>query len=71
VFRDSFGTSENVTVPAATDQGFLLTLAGAFDRNAAKALNDKEGPLWQIFVRVLRTSLANGEYQVVSDIRLH
>lgn len=67
VFKHSFGTSEYVTIPAPADQEFLLALARAFDKNAAKALNDKEGELWQIFVRVLQTCLAKGECHVVSD----
>lgn len=63
---DSFGTSENVTIPSATDQELSLALAHTFDKHAAKALNDKEGTLWQIFVRVLGACLAKGEHCVVS-----
>lgn len=68
VFKDAFGTSKNVTIPAVADQEFLLALTRSFDKNAAKALNDKEGTLWQIFVRVLRACLAKGKYQVA---RIH
>lgn len=72
VFMDLFGTSENATIPAAADEEFLLALARAFDKTAAKALNDKEGPLWQIFVRVLRACLVKGEFTPHgSDSRLH
>jgi len=71
VFEESFEASEKDTTPVTTDQEFLVALVRAFDRSAAKALNDQEGTLWQIFVKVLRACLTNGMYHVVSDPRLH
>lgn len=67
VFEDSFGTVDNITIPVAADQVFLLALVRAFDKNAARALNDKEGALWQIFVQVLQACLTKGGHHVVSD----
>lgn len=60
VFKDSFGTSENITISSAVDQQLLLVLVRAFDKSTAKTLNNKEGVLWQIFVRVLRACIAKG-----------
>lgn len=67
VFKNLFGTSENVVIPTVADQEFLLALACAFDKNAAKTLNDEEEALWKFFVRVLQASLVKGEYRVISD----
>ena len=66
VYKQSFGTSEMVEAPVTADQGFLVALARAFDKNAAKALNDKEGELWQTFVGVLRVCLTRGEPNAAS-----
>lgn len=71
VFKESFGASEVLAVPAIADQEFLVVLVRAFDKNSAKALNDKEGVLWQIFLGVLRACLIKGECYTVSDPQPH
>ena len=69
VYKQSFGTPEKVGAPA--DQEYFVALARAIDKNAAKALNDKEGSLWQVFVEVLRACLTRGEHHVISGSRPH
>lgn len=64
VYKQSFGTSEKVGAPA--DQEYFVALVRAIDKNAAKALNDKEGSLWQVFVEVLRACLTRGEHHAIS-----
>lgn len=71
VYKQSFGTSEKVDAPVAADQEFLTVLARAFDKNAAKALNDNAGALWQIYVEALRACLTRGKSNVVSGYRSH
>jgi len=66
VYKESFETSEKVGSPAPADQEFFVALARAFDKNAAKALNDKEGSLWQVFVGALRVCLTRGKHYVIS-----
>ena len=70
VFKQSFDTSEKVAIPATADQEFLITIARALDKNAAKALNDKDGALWEIFVETLRACITQGEHYVVSGSHL-
>jgi len=70
IYKQLFGASEKVESPVTADQEFLVALARAFDKNAAKALNDKEGALWQIFVEVLRVCLTRGKPNVVPGSRL-
>ena len=65
VYKQLFETSEKVAATATADQEFFVALARAFDKNAAKALNDQEGALWQIFVGVLRTCLTCGKHRSV------
>jgi hypothetical protein len=69
VYKQSFETSEKVGAPA--DQEFFVALARAFDKNAAKALNDEEGPLWKVFVEVLRVCLTRGKHYVISRSQFH
>lgn len=68
VFREVFETSQGVTIPATVDQGFLVALVRAFDKNAARSLNDEEA-LWKIFTEVLRACLTNGSCLMVPGPR--
>ena len=68
VFKQSFDTSKKDFIPPTADQEFLMAIAHAFDKNAAKALNDEEGALWQIFVEVLRTCLIRGKHRATPDL---
>ena len=71
VLRRLFETPEKAAIPATADQEFFVAIARAFDKNAAKALNDKEGALWQIFVEVLQACLIHGEQRAVSEPQRH
>ena len=70
VFERSFETLGKAGAPATVDQEFLVTLARALDKNAVKALNDKEGALWQIFVEVLRSCLTQGKRHTCPEAQL-
>jgi len=70
VFERSFETLGNVGDSTTVDQEFFVTLARAFDKNAAKALNDKEGALWQIFVEVLLACLTRGKRHIGPGARI-
>jgi len=69
VYKQSFGTSEKVG--ACADQEYFVALARAIDKNAAKMLNNKEGPLWQVFVEVLQACLTWGEHYAISRSQPH
>ena len=71
VFKQSFKISGKAAAPVTGDQEFFVTITRAFDKNAARALNDKEGVLWGIFVEVLRACLTQGEHHGVSKSQLH
>lgn len=71
MFKQLFEASGKVGAPATSDKELPVALVRAFDKNAAKALNDKEGALWQIFIEVLRACLVQGKRHVGSKTRLH
>lgn len=71
VFRQLFGTSGKVTIPATADREFLVAITQTLDRNAARALNDQEGELWQIFVDVLQACLVKGRRYAASEPQPH
>jgi U3 small nucleolar RNA-associated protein 10 len=71
VFKQSFETSKIVAIPATADEAFFVAIAYAFDKNAAKALNNKEGELWQFFVELLRARLTQGKHRAVSEHQPH
>jgi len=60
VFKQLFETPGNLAIPDTADEDFFVAIACAFDKNTAKALNDEEGTLWGIFVKVLRACLTQG-----------
>ena len=60
VFEQSFEIPGKTTISATIDQEFLVAIVRAFDKTSAKALNDEEGTLWEIFVEVLRACLTQG-----------
>ena len=71
VFKQLFETSDKAPIPATADREFFVTITRAFDKNAAKALNDGEGALWEIFLGVLQICLTQGEHHVVSESQFH
>lgn len=71
VYKELFETSENVGASTPADQELLVALVCAFDKNAAKALNDEEGSLWQVFREVLRTCLIRGKNCAVLGSQSH
>lgn len=71
VYKQSFDASAGVVASTPADHEFQVALVRAFDKNAAKALNDKERPLWQVFVEVLRACLTRGKYYPVSGLGSH
>lgn len=71
IYEQSFDAAVKVITPTPTDQEFLVALARAFDKNAAKVLNDKERPLWRVFEEVLRACLTRGKYGAVSGSEFH
>jgi len=67
VFKQSFEPLGKAAIPATADKDFLVAIARAFDRNAAKELNNEEGALWETFVGVLRACLTQGQNHTISD----
>jgi len=70
VLKDSFETPGKTAISATVDQDYFVAIARAFDKGAAKALNDEEGLLWGIFVEMLRACLTQGQNHTVSEPRL-
>ena len=60
VLKESFEIPGKPAIPATVDQDYFVAIARAFDKGAAKALNDEEGVLWGIFVEVLRVCSTQG-----------
>ena len=65
VLKESFLEGDITT---ADDQEYLEALVCAFDKNAAKALENKEGELWGIFTDMLLVCLTKGKCQAVNNL---
>jgi len=66
VLKQSFGT---LGKPATVDQDYFVAITRAFDKGAAKPLNDDKGALWGVFVEVLQVCLTQGQNRAVSEPR--